>query len=259
MSNTDVPVLSIITVGLCPSEIVTTLQPLINTLTDPRVELVVVTSFDNIDCVSQSIPAIYVPDQGDGVYQAMNLGISASTGDYLWFLNAGDKPLMSSASFYSLLGSLSRQRLNVVVSELYFFGFQPFAANRPWFHSLFITFLKLLVLFSIMPVSHQNILFLRSCHRPFSLRYKYSCDFEILADLILAAKCDIIFASSKPIAELSAGGMSDTNRLSVFRERLAILSAVSSNYLAPIILLGFLSRSIREAFASTVKILINKP
>lgn len=250
------PVISVITVGLCPSDIINTLSPLTNALVDPRVEFVVVTPLTNIDSVANYISAVFVPDQGEGVYQAMNLGISASRGDYLWFLNSGDESLLTPGSFASLLSFLSREKLKAVNSALLVFGFQPLGANKPWIHFLPSSLLKLLILLSIMPVSHQNILFLRSHHKPFSIQYQYSCDFEILADLILVSKCDVLFASSKPIAKLVAGGISDSNRLSVFRERYTILSGLPHNCFSPIVIIGFLVRSLRELVTSTIKFTI---
>ncbi len=255
-SDIDHPVLSVITVGLCPSDIINTLSPLITTPNGPLVEFVVVTPLTNIDSVSSSISAVFVPDQGEGVYQAMNLGISASRGDYLWFLNSGDESLLTPSGFASLLSSLSKERQNAVNAALLFFGFQSFGFNKPWTHSLARSLLKLLILLSIMPASHQNILFLRSYHKPFSIRYHYSCDFEVLVDFIFVSECDVLFASSKPIAKLTAGGISDSNRFSVFRERLKILCGLQYGYFAPIIIIGFLVRSLRELVTSKIKSII---
>jgi len=127
-------VLSVITVGLCPRDIINTLFPLTNALIDARVEFVVVTPLTNLDSIAKYISAVFVHDQGEGVYQAMNLGISASRGDYLWFLNSGDEPLLTPGSFASLLSSLSCQNFNAVNSTLLVFGFQPLGVIRPWMH-----------------------------------------------------------------------------------------------------------------------------
>ena len=99
------PVLSIISIGLYSKEIIRTLSPFSHFLNDSRVEIIVVTPINNIDDVAKRVSAVFVPDQGEGVYPAMNLGISASKGDYLWFLNSGDVSLLTSESFASLLSN----------------------------------------------------------------------------------------------------------------------------------------------------------
>ena len=255
-SESENPVLSVITVGLCPTDIINTLSPLTIALDDPRVEFVVVTPSKNIDSVANYISAVFVSDQGEGVYQAMNMGISASRGDYLWFLNSGDESLLTPRSFAALLGYLSRHNLNKVNSALLVFGFKSLGANKAFMHFSSSSLFKLLILLSIMPVSHQNILFARSYHKPFSLRYQCSCDFETFADLIFTSECDILFPSLKPIAKLVAGGISDSNRLIVFRERYAILRGLVHNSYAPIVILGFLYRSLRELVALSIKFVI---
>lgn len=256
MADMQYPVLSVITVGLSSSDIITTLSPLTDTLSDPRVEFVVVTPLPNVASVSSCISAVFVSDQGEGVYQAMNLGISAARGDYLWFLNSGDECLLNRSGFSSLLSTLSSQRLKAAQSSLLLYGFQPPGAYKPWLSSLTIVFLRLLAMLSIMPVSHQNILFLRAYHKPFSTRYKYSCDFEALIDFMLVSECDISFASRKPIAKLSAGGISDSNRLGVFRERYNILLKISNKHVAPLFAIGFLVRVFRELVSSKIKLFV---
>lgn len=251
------PILSIITIGLFSSEIIDTLTPFSNSEMDSRVEFIVVTPIRNIDSLKTRVSAVFVPDQGEGVYQAMNLGISASRGDYLWFLNSGDVSLLTSDSFVSLLSFLSRQKLTPTKSSLLFFGFKPLVLGQRCMHFLHGSLFKLLILYSIMPVSHQNIIFLRSHHKPFSLRYHYSCDFEILAQLIFSSECKVSLASSLPIAKLVAGGISDSNRLSVFLERYAILRQLVPVYYAPIIFMGFLVRTLRELIASKAKSIIH--
>ena len=121
-----------------------------------------------------------------------------------------------------------------------------------------LLFLKFNLLTLGMPVSHQNMFFARSHHKPFSRNYRYCSDYEILSDLIIKSRCKILFASSRPIAKLVAGGISDTNRLSVFQERLTILINLVRHRFAPIIFSFFLIRIFRELAASKVKTLIGR-
>ena len=250
------PVLSVVTVGLCSREIINTLSPFSQFLLDTRVEFIIVTPINNIGVIEKKISAVFVPDQGEGVYQAMNLGMSASSGDYLWFLNSGDISLLNPDRFVSLLGFLKRQKMIPSKNSLLLFGFQLLIFHQPWLHFLHASLVKSLMLFSVMPVSHQNILFLRSSHEPFSLRYRYSCDFEILSKLLFGSESKVLLASSLPIAKLVAGGISDSNRMSVFLERYSILRQLVPIYQIPLAVIGFLVRRLRELVASRIKSII---
>ena len=88
---------------------------------------------------------------------------------------------------------------------------------------------------------------------PFSDQYKYCCDFEVLSHLIFSLRNNVLFASTSPIATLVPGGISDTNRLEVFRERFTILLNLVHSCFIPIVAIGFAFRMFRELIASKIK------
>lgn len=251
----NIPILSIVTVGLIPSDIITTLDPFYGCLNDPRIELIIVTPPENTAHLSKYSAATIVVDQHQGVYQAMNLGMHASTGQYLWFLNSGDKSLLNSCSLSALITDLSILINRPVKSTVIIFGFRPLGLEASYFARPLANFIfKLLFFLSTMPVSHQNIIVRRLDHMPFSLLYKYTCDFEVLASLLSSQRHrSTLFFSKKPIAKLSAGGISDSNRLAVFRERYAIMKKLAGSWLRLVVVIGFGVRLLREVLALKVK------
>lgn len=109
------PLLSIVTVVKDdPEGFARTLQSLAD-VTDPRVHVTVIDSSAD----SASVPEIVSPfthlaitvrhSPPRGVYPAMNEGITAATGEYLWFLNAGDE-LADSRALEEVVTTLSRDR-----------------------------------------------------------------------------------------------------------------------------------------------------
>jgi putative colanic acid biosynthesis glycosyltransferase len=251
------PLLSVISVGLEPADILKTLRPLACLFNDCRVEIIVVIPFSNASSPLFDFPAKIIFDHGDGVYQAMNQGISASSGDYLWFLNSGDQTLLSSYDLQALLESLVDLKYNSVSKPLLLYGSRLAFLNLSPYRFASVILLQLCLVLSVMPVSHQNILFPRLSHKPFSLSYSYSCDFEILATLLFRTAVTVIFPSPLPIAKLSRGGISDVNRMIVFRERLAIVRLALHPCLMPIVFLGYLFRASRELLAFQLKALLS--
>jgi len=59
---------------------------------------------------------ILVEDSGIGIYQAMNVGISASSGDYLCFWNSGDL-LFSRKNLYALCSHLEQTKEDWVIAQ----------------------------------------------------------------------------------------------------------------------------------------------
>ena len=90
--------LSVITVGLIEAEILGTLQPLKALIENESVESIVITPHITSN-LRRSLPlSSFYEDEGEGVYQAMNHGLSKAKGSYVWFLNAGDQSLLNAHS-----------------------------------------------------------------------------------------------------------------------------------------------------------------
>ena len=239
-------ILSLITVGLDENEIYTTLSPLMSCFACSSVESIVVTPSPSQHLLTLLPHTNFLLDQGSGVYSAMNQGLSFASGTYIWYLNAGDQSLMDSVGMKSLINDLITISTNHSLQQLpiIFFGMSSLRLNSSFCLDNFL--LKIYLLTLGMPLSHQNILFVRSSHNFFSCSYRYCCDFEVLSDIVLFSDSKALFSSSIPIAQLSPGFISDRNRHSVFRERFKILINKVHFYFVPLVVLGFIVRSLCE-------------
>lgn len=255
MPNTK---LSIITVGLSDAEISSTLLPLKTLIENEAVESIIVTPHISSNLLSRLPFSSFYKDEGKGVYQAMNHALIKAKGSYIWFLNAGDQSLLTTETTLSLLSSIdanidkaaSPRNLPTLI-----FGSKLFSS--PYLAQLSRDFFALSLILLGMPASHQNILIPRLSHPKFTYSYRYSSDYYLLNEIVFRHISTILYVSSRKIATLAHGGISDLNRLDVFRERLQI--SISFHNVSVILLSFpcFVVRLLRELLAGLAKAALN--
>lgn len=88
------PIVSIITVCYNAESVILPTLKSVTTQSYPSIEYIVIdgaSSDSTLELVRQYAPKAIVRSEVDrGIYDAMNKGLRLATGDYLWFLNAGD-------------------------------------------------------------------------------------------------------------------------------------------------------------------------
>jgi len=154
---------------------------------------------------SSVIHIIY--DDGLGVYHAMNTGLFFATGDYVYFLGAGDRFLCDTSlqSCISRLGSYSWQSIpDIAIFNVIMHNNHIFPATRLSSKDIQAGF---------MPC-HQGVLFklrLAKCLGGFNLRFRIAADF----DLILRAVCRgcTLQHYQYPLASYLGGGVSTNGSL----------------------------------------------
>ena len=95
ISEIPLPVVSIITVTCQSGELIERTIASVLEQSYPNIEYIVIDGASTDDtreiiCRYAVKIACFVSEPDNGIYHAMNKGISKATGDYLWFLNAGD-------------------------------------------------------------------------------------------------------------------------------------------------------------------------
>ncbi|MEO8253826.1 MAG: glycosyltransferase family 2 protein, partial [Flavobacterium sp.] len=164
---------------------------------------------------------VFISEKDKGIYDAMNKGIHLCSGDWLLFLNSGD--FFHSNDILDLMSRYIEQSNNSdiiygdfkVLSEGVKFSFVNKATN--------VNRIKKDMIFS-----HQACLIKGSLHQKFiyDLTYTICADYDFLLKSYLdGAK---FYKVPEVIATVSNGGLSDMNRINVFKERLKI-----KNTLAP--------------------------
>ncbi|KVV13971.1 glycosyltransferase family 2 protein [Flavobacterium sp. TAB 87] len=158
---------------------------------------------------------IFISEQDLGIYDAMNKGTRLATGDFLLFLNSGDV-------FHNngVISKLAEYIIKVKPVDL-IYGDVGIATSK----INFIPILKskqISLIIEGMVANHQSCLISRDLQTKYNydLKYKLASDYHfILRSYLNGAR---IVQIDEIISVISDGGVSDANRLSVFREKLRI-------------------------------------
>lgn len=162
---------------------------------------------DNID--------VFISERDKGIYDAMNKGIALCSGDFILFLNSGDV-FYANESIIKLAEYVMKCiHVDIIYGDVGV-AFQKFN---------FMSIMKSKNIVDIrkgMVANHQSCLINRELHLKYNydLRYKLASDYHfILKSYLNGAN---IIQVPIVISVISDGGVSDSNRLSVFREKLKI-------------------------------------
>jgi glycosyltransferase involved in cell wall biosynthesis len=155
------------------------------------------------------------PDQG--IYDAMNKGISLAKGKYVLFMNSGDE-IYGKETVAEVFESASSADIYYGETEMYNDQWQSLGQRRHHAPEVFSwkSFRQ------GMSVSHQAIYIKRSLIEPFDLKYKYSADIDWI--LKAAKKASYIVNTRMYVAKYLVGGVSKKKHLASLKERFIILS-----------------------------------
>ena len=162
----------------------------------------------------------YVSEQDKGLYDAMNKGLQKATGDYVWFINAGDS-LCSSDTVQSVVSRLQKRKTlpdiiygetNIVDEERRSLGLRRLRAPRKLSWKSFRMG---------MLVCHQSFIPKRAVAPLYDLQYRYSADFDWCIRCMKQARsfCNMHLT----LSDFLDGGTSTTQRKASLRERYAIM------------------------------------
>ncbi len=168
--------------------------------------------------IRQYTPIIdyWVSEPDQGLYHAMNKGLAASTGDYVWFINAGDEiyePSTISQVFDSqpysdiyygntvmtnMKGDIIGDRRLSPPDKL---DWQSFKKG--------------------MLVSHQSIIVKRTIASSYNLKYRFSADFEWC--IVALKKAGRVKNTHLTLSKFLDGGITKKNIMPGLRERFDIM------------------------------------
>ena len=156
-----------------------------------------------------------VLDSGNGIYQAMNTGMKYARGKYLVFMNSGDKfvdhdslknlyQIVKKESAVLVIGDFriknqKSRSIEILESQI---NAESFAYNRKW-------------------GCHQAMIFRKIEDQYYDLKYSLASDFEFVLRYFDFGK---VFRSSLCVAEISPGGLADSNLNRVYLEKYVIRS-----------------------------------
>lgn len=158
------------------------------------------------------------PDKG--LYDAMNKGIKTATGDYIWFINAGDT-LSSADTVQAIVANISKKKTlpeviygetEIIDGEGHFIGMRRLKAPQKLTWKSF----KMGML-----VCHQSFIVKRSIAPEYNLEYRFSSDYDWAIRSLKEAKN--IQNSRMTLSHFLDEGMTSKNRKASLKERYKIM------------------------------------
>lgn len=219
------PFFSIITVTYNASQWVE--QTLLNVLSQsyPNIEYIVIdggSTDGTVDIIKryESGLAYWISESDRGIYDAMNKGLEKATGDYVWFMNAGDT-FCTADTVQSIAVAIQKKRVlpdilygeTAIVDE----SGQSLGLRR-------LRIPKKLSWKSFrmgMLVCHQSFIPKRSLAPLFDLQYRYSADYDWCIRCMKKAKT--FYNTRQTLSNFLDGGTTTKQRKASLRERYAIM------------------------------------
>lgn len=188
----------------------------------PDLELVVVDgastdSTCDVVCRYSAHIASYLSEPDRGIYDAMNKGLAMATGDYVWFINAGDTVISTDALERMMttdgrLADIYYGEAVVVDSR----GERLGLRRKPLPETLTWRSLR-----RGMVVCHQAFIVRREIAPPYDLRYKYASDINWEIECLRAARTTQ--NTGAELCRFATGGTSTVRRRASLRERWQIM------------------------------------
>lgn len=185
---------------------------LTNVAAVPDAEIIVIdgASTDNTpEVVKKHRVDYFVSEADSGLYDAMNKGLLAATGDYVWFVNAGDKvhtlPHLGNADIYfgeTLITKPDGTPLGLRSKKL--------PEKLTWKS-----------LERGMVVCHQSFIVRREIAPPYDLQYRYVSDIDWVIKCLKRARS--VENSHATLSEFAEGGISTRQRKASLRERWTVM------------------------------------
>jgi glycosyltransferase involved in cell wall biosynthesis len=168
--------------------------------------------------------AIVFSEPDKGLYDAMNKGLQHATGDYLCFLNAGDK-LHSKETLAHIVSSVpDSSPIGVIYGDTHIVDAQGnFLRNRrltPPEHLTWQSFKE------GMLVCHQAFYINRQIALPYDITYRFSADFDWCIRCMKEGEKQGMqnLYVHEPLADYLAEGMTTANHKASLKERFQIMA-----------------------------------
>lgn len=164
--------------------------------------------------------AYWISEPDKGLYDAMNKGLKRATGDYVWFMNAGDT-LSGPDCLQNIVSSLQDDK--VVPDILYGETMIIDESGR----SLGLRRLKAPEILSWksfkrgMLVCHQSFVVKRELAPSYDLQYRYSADFDWCIRCM--KKAANLYNTHQVLSNFLTGGTSSVQRKASLKERYRIM------------------------------------
>lgn len=240
------PKISIVTVNYNMEDVLDATIQSVLSQTYGNIEYLVIDGGSNdgsVEIIKRNMARIHhwVSERDKGIYQAMNKGVAASTGDWVLFMNSGDRFVDHEVvadvfkSAHNDADLVYGHSLRCYVREgVERIVYAEWADVLPW----------------RMNCSHQSLFSRRSLLMQFPLRENFmSADYEFLVTAKVEGKRFKIV--NRVIAACSKGGISDQNRILSLKQRCDVLRR--HGLMSPILAASYSWLAVRAIFGLVIR------
>lgn len=156
------------------------------------------------------------PDSG--IYDAMNKGIDAATGEYIWFINVGDE-IYETTTLSKIISGTS------IIADVYY-GHTQLIYPKGLVKKIAIppnklTWKSLAGGRGSIVLCHQSVIFKKAlvCH--YDLTYQFTSDHDWMIQAL--KKCKIIVNTQLVLSKYALGGFTGKNNLQCWKDRFKIV------------------------------------
>jgi len=159
--------------------------------------------------------SIYISEKDNGIYDAMNKGINLATGDFIWFMNAGDE-IYDKYTVENMFEDFD--------NEDAFYGKTQLILENGDYASITKTPDKLTWknFMHGMVVSHQSIILSTKSISKYNIQYKVVSDHDWIISAL--KNCKKIKNTDQIVSKYLLGGFSNQNFIKGWKERLIIIN-----------------------------------
>jgi len=193
-----------------------------------RVEWIVVDgnstdgSIDFLHSISSEIDKLIV-ESDKGIYDAMNKGLSAATGEYVWFMNSGDS-FYNDLSVDRVCNAIELSKADIIFGDTMFVSESGKSIGlisrlKPQKLPEHLTFKS----FKYgMNVCHQSIVVRRDICTPYNLQYKLAADIDWILEILKKTKSSERVEYT--LSNFEIGGSSYLHTKKAWKERFQVFS-----------------------------------
>lgn len=162
----------------------------------------------------------WISEPDKGLYHAMNKGIQLATGDYVWFINAGDE-IFETSTVEKLLQLISKVETS---PDIIYGDTKEFSENGEELGLRRLKVPETLTWKSFkqgMLVCHQSILVKRTKAPQYDLKYKISADVDWVINALKGS--NTILNAKLILSKFEKGGLSRKHLKRALKERFSIM------------------------------------
>ena len=184
--------------------------------TDGTVEII--KSFED-GMKAKSIEFRWISEPDSGLYDAMNKGLRMATGDFVWFVNAGDRIFDGTIAQKVADAFAANEQADVVYGQTQIIDQNGAPCGER--HKIAPKNLQFKSLLNGLVVCHQSIVVRRSVAPNYNLQYRYSADYDWVCGVLKQSRCNVYIDGY--LSKFMISGISAKNRKASWVERYKIM------------------------------------